>query len=884
MPLILRQILSICVIFFLCNAILNAQSIISGKIISKEDSSPISYAGVYIKETKSGSVTDDKGQFKLELSPGEYHLEVRSLGFKSQSRVLVVKDGNINDLVFALEPQVYHLQEVSITANKSHEDPAYPIIRRVMYRVPIYRNMLQHYNMQAYTRGTMYLAKVPFFLRNVKVNDAIKLKDLEKKNMVDERSISVVFDAPRKYRQTIKGYRTSAPKQFASKGQNADQLLTQNIYDEGIGINYSEYNVNPITPGAYNKYKYKLEGTSREDGKDIYRISFRSVTGGKSIASGFMDVVGDDWAVKTLRININNMGILKQDITYNLTEVMPGMYLPTTFMIKLKIEIIGVDTDYKYVTSMKYSDVKLTPLSRRLSSDLSQSLPSSGKLTNKIVEKHGDKIREELKKKEDPHYDPYLVKKERQNEVTAQKDSLADNQDSLYWSKISPIPMDDREKQSFLKRDSLSKAFESRKTLGFIPRKKQSNESYDSSGFLSSLLNGRSYNKKKITYGFEGVLKGLLHDYNVADRLVMGQKLFLHNNSLGLTWDLSGGAYYAPRRKVVLWNTDLKLGFAHKHNGYIALEAGRRTANLGKQYSQSEVIQNMIYTAIDGRGLFELYDSRYAKARVSFMPQRSLTVAASVDFSDNRGVDMSKIGSISKSYWGNVANFMNARKDKDEHITLQSSKSWSIQANIKWNPTPYHKLNRWGRTEYVNEGEKSPIVNLGTQVAIPVVSGWDNDFSLVTLRVNQQIEMGRYSERWFDYSATMGRYLHKKVLNPDRALYLKGNNGMFLFNSESFLEDFHSLHPYTAVEGMTFAKINLSYRANRILINYLPFDWINMSDEALYLKLYTDFKQSPYLEAGYSHGFSSSLRWGIFYGGYNGYKDKGVVLRFNFDF
>jgi hypothetical protein len=62
-----------------------AQSIpVSGKITSAKDGSPISSASITVKGTNLGTVTDDQGNFNLNVSDTNSTLLISYLGFSTQ--------------------------------------------------------------------------------------------------------------------------------------------------------------------------------------------------------------------------------------------------------------------------------------------------------------------------------------------------------------------------------------------------------------------------------------------------------------------------------------------------------------------------------------------------------------------------------------------------------------------------------------------------------------------------------------------------------------------------------------------------------------------------------------------------------------------------------
>ena len=68
---------------------------ITGKIIENQQQSPLAFAEVIIKPITSGELTgtvsDENGNFSINISPGEYILEISYVGNKLYTKKISVK-------------------------------------------------------------------------------------------------------------------------------------------------------------------------------------------------------------------------------------------------------------------------------------------------------------------------------------------------------------------------------------------------------------------------------------------------------------------------------------------------------------------------------------------------------------------------------------------------------------------------------------------------------------------------------------------------------------------------------------------------------------------------------------------------------------------------
>lgn len=98
---------------------------VSGKIVNRENS-VIPYASVIFKSKANpiysdATLTDEKGQYRLQLIPGSYEVTVEAIDFKKKTTPMVIKGGNLSPIV--LEPEdvapltsTQSIEAVTITA------------------------------------------------------------------------------------------------------------------------------------------------------------------------------------------------------------------------------------------------------------------------------------------------------------------------------------------------------------------------------------------------------------------------------------------------------------------------------------------------------------------------------------------------------------------------------------------------------------------------------------------------------------------------------------------------------------------------------------------------------------------------------------------------
>lgn len=93
---------------------------IVGHVIDKKTKEHLSYVTVALKGTTIGTVTDATGHYFLKNLPeGEFTLEVTSIGYKTESRKVVLKKGKTLEENFEIEEDAIALDGVVVSANRN---------------------------------------------------------------------------------------------------------------------------------------------------------------------------------------------------------------------------------------------------------------------------------------------------------------------------------------------------------------------------------------------------------------------------------------------------------------------------------------------------------------------------------------------------------------------------------------------------------------------------------------------------------------------------------------------------------------------------------------------------------------------------------------------
>lgn len=334
------------VLFFQSNVI--AQQLKG--IILDEHKHPIPDVTVYVSQLKSGTSSNNKGEYAVKLAEGEYEILYRSLGYKEKNITVQIK--GITTLNIQLEEQAYSIPEVIIS--KHSEDPANAIMRKVIAWSNYHLNQVSHYNSEVYLKGTLTFKHIPKLMQSrfaLEQNGNV-IKFHSGDNFVDESVNQIIFDAPKQYKHTIVSLHTSYPLKNNQPITPID-LIKSSIYEKQVFDQIS-----PLAPSAFSEYKFHYEGFQKEGDLLIDKIRVTPIRESQQLSEGYLYIIEDLWCVYNLDLTSKqfwgNMNIKQQ-----FSEIQKNVWLPVSDHFLIQADYMGVKIDYNYVASIKLSDIHI---------------------------------------------------------------------------------------------------------------------------------------------------------------------------------------------------------------------------------------------------------------------------------------------------------------------------------------------------------------------------------------------------------------------------------------------------------------------------------------------------------------------------------------------
>ncbi len=369
----IKYLCCLCGLLLLCQDFW-AQSI-SGKVYN-EDNEPLSFVNVYVRETESGTATNDEGFYIITLDPGPYQLVFSAVGYETQTLDVRVGDTNTEQDIW-LKPSSVELDELVIKASK--RDPAYEIIQNVIDNKKKYLSQVESFKCNLYVKATEIeeggrpkkekaqkqkdweseddspVDADPF--EQAKKRREEQAAEMAKINMIEMESI-LNYQYPNKYKEERTAYKLYGKKAGLFVPQMGETDF--NFYKNMVSLkDISEVPiVSPISRTSILSYKYKLRETLEEEGQTVYKIEVIPRKKGNATCNGFLYINKDLWNINRLDLSFYKSGLKFYDVfrlTQDYKQIEDSLWIPyrQAFYYETKQ---GRYTNFKGNTLLVYSD------------------------------------------------------------------------------------------------------------------------------------------------------------------------------------------------------------------------------------------------------------------------------------------------------------------------------------------------------------------------------------------------------------------------------------------------------------------------------------------------------------------------------------------------
>lgn len=316
---------------------------IKGRITTAEGA-PIRSASISIQNTYNATSTNANGEFELKVANLESCILIcQSLGYITK-KVEWNKTNSNKSLTIILESKTLDIEEVIVTLN---HNPADRIIKNAIANRAKNEKIMDKYEADFYSKGSMTLLKVPNKILGIKI-DSNEVGLTKESNILylSETISQIKVQKPNKMSEKIIASKVSGDNKGLSfnRADGSDFELYSNYIDfNGINI------VSPIADHAFSYYKYQLISTSDEDDQIIYKIKIIPKRDGEPVFGGYIYIADDSWQIYATdiytlgsRVNFAIMDTLqiRQQYTFHQKD---NRWVKQLQLLDIKAGVLGIN-------------------------------------------------------------------------------------------------------------------------------------------------------------------------------------------------------------------------------------------------------------------------------------------------------------------------------------------------------------------------------------------------------------------------------------------------------------------------------------------------------------------------------------------------------------
>ncbi|HKK76857.1 MAG TPA: DUF5686 and carboxypeptidase regulatory-like domain-containing protein [Saprospiraceae bacterium] len=719
---------------------------------------PLAFASVFVTENGAGAVTNSEGYYELRLEPGAYTLVYQFLGYKSVVKEVQIGTG-FSELDVTLQAQAYTIDQIEVSSNG--EDPAYTVMRKAIAKAEYHIQQVENYQAKAYIKGTGKLNNIPWIVRR-----QMEKEGVDTSTAFTSESISrLEYQRPNTFKETV----ISVYTQGDDRGASPMSYINGSFYQPEIAEA-----VSPLSPRAFNFYKFELEGYFADRDYLVNKIKVTPRSRGENVFEGYIYIVDDYWTIHSLNLTTYLLGI-RFDIEQVYTPIQEVAWMPITATFDISGKIFGFGFEYRYLASISDYELTLNPdlpkdfqvIDENLNKDLAKELKDLAKedpqtasakerlyTGEEVTRKELRKIMREMEKeerqetKEESEAPPVV------SNYSYQVDSNAYKQDSAFWATVRPVPLTEVEAESYAKRDSIAKA----EKVAAENRPDSTDQDYvNSNGRFGpgDLLWGERWKlADKQFLEFNSPIFDMqfnpLEGYNGTGSLVYKNRVEGNRLDVGLV-----GRYgFAWKRFHFKAYADMLLG-AESNRSKLRLEGGRFVEQLNGSGIISETF-NTLYSLLGRRNFVHMYQKEYAQLSYEKRWQQTASLNLSAEWANRRqfrnfNSDFTLFNREEGIYGSNLP-FI-----RENTYYPDRQKAAILEAALEVRPWQKYRLRNGERQAVANS---SPTLTLAYRKGIAGIAESESNFDHLDFTYRQTIDVvGRGK---LDFKANAGAFLNNE--------------------------------------------------------------------------------------------------------------------------
>jgi hypothetical protein len=742
-------------------------------VVNDEQGLPLFHVAVFVPGTNLGTHTNEKGEYQLNLKPGNYLLNYNFIGYETVIKSLQIGQEKI--LLIDITLKVNNNELPMLVVNADRRDFVKRLVRGASDQREFYAKQMQNYSVGFYGRTSM--EKIDF--KRDSASKVIQPPVIENSIYHVNESAGTLYAKENEIKLKVDAFRDFTPK----RNENYASVNVNFEYGEESIVNDRDRFQDPYELTSQSCYS---EFNLRENALTLPQLSDKKIISpiaSTALLSYSFDLVGIDTLNGEKFFKLSVMPIFKQEALFN-----GYIWIQDTTFVLGKLELNLDDEVMPFFSDFSWKE-------EFIQQEFNKWISKGKSIYGKVKEGKTQRICHVDYKFKEYEFNISTPLNMQSSEVLKYDDSAFDR-DSAYWESKQLIPLTSLELKYKFECDSLQKRYDDPKIQA------KADSAFNKITFWDVTLSGVAWRNRA---------KGTAYYINplIAQANVFGIGGYRHK---------FGGSFsqYFKSNDFVL-DTDgyIDYGFANKDV--------RGKGGIGLTYYPKKFVRTYIrfgdyYDMINTFSSFSTVFSRsnYVRAKMYSIEQRmevvnGLYVSLTYEFCDQIPINNLVQDGWSDQLFGDVNN----------PVEFQRYKKSEFNLNIQWRPgqTYYIKKNR-----KVVTGFKYPEVRFNYRKGVPKMFGSEVNFDYVELRIHDDYQLPRFGTG--SWTIQGGAFVNKANLRLLEYKYFRGSDFFFFSdpNASFQLLDRVFLTPNAyyrgnyvhSFNGMFFNKIPL---LNRLKLN-----------------------------------------------------------------
>lgn len=780
------------------------QFILSGRI-TDADNKIIPFTSVYIRNSTYGTTANEYGRYGLKLSPGEYNVIYRFVGFKEKTVKITVTNKDVENNV-QLQDEIFLLNQVNITGKRSADaDPGMAIMREVVKKREYYLNEVKGYSCAVYIKGVQKLIRSPKNLMSKEVTRALDLDSNGRGILYQSESLSQFnFERPNHIREVTISSKVAGQNTAFSYNKASD--LQFNLYENIFTINGLSARgfVTPVADNAFDFYRFKLIGTTVSNGETIDKIQIIPKRKYSQAFQGNIYIVHGDWRIYgadlmlTGKTNMINL-IDTLQISQQFVPVKDDKWMPVSAHFDFGGNVFGFQFAGYYVAV--YNNYQLNPT-----------------------------------------FEPGFF-----NGEILKVDTAANTKTSEYWETARPIPLTYQEKRDYLRKDSV---FALTHTSVYLDSTQKAHNKFNPvswSIFPYIASDWRTKRSVRIEPFHKTIFYNTVEGWGIDFRPTFSRQF---NDLSNIT--IQPTLHYGFSSKMFSTNVKASYLYDQFNNAKFYTNFGSDVLDLNNVGTRS-LFFNTVSSLIYENNYVKYYRSRFGE----FGYQRELAAGilwnASLGYSNRRQLYNTSynhfFNSKNKEYTSNNPLAPVTAPADDRSFLFPDHNALTFKTSVEFTFGPRY-LNRPDGKYYVKS--KFPTLIFNYRKGVNNLLGSDVDYDFASLDISQdEITMGLYGRS--SYKITAGTFFNRNTIYYMDYNHFLGNVGTTF--DPTYVGSFHFLPFYEFSTDRSFLEAHYFHNFSGVLFNKIGFlrslkleevmgaNYLNANNRRNYYELYVGIKK-----------------------------------------